>query len=94
VTPHRTAGGVEGASTTDLWTLACEALPLHGAASRHPGRIGDDAILVVYGGITAQVAWLSGDRLTTASVTSLNGHDDWAIEAASTIALALDRRGR
>ena len=78
--------------TTDLWTLACETLPLHGVASRHPSRIGDDALLVVYGGITAQVAWLSGDRLATASVTSLNGDDAWAIEAASAIALALDRR--
>lgn len=91
VTPHRRAGGVDGATTADLWDLAREALPGYAGASQYPSRIGGGARLVVYGGITAQVAWLSDECLTTASVTSLDGDDDWAIEAASAIALALNR---
>ena len=42
----------------------------HGVTAVYPIQIGDRARMVVYGG-TAQVAWLSGERLTTASVTSL-----------------------
>jgi hypothetical protein len=94
VRPHRTDGGIDGATTADLWELACEALPRYAGASQYPSRIGGGARLVVYGGITAQVAWLADGCLMTASVTSLGGDDDWAIEAASAIALALDRRRR
>ena len=83
---------VIGATPVDLWSLAGEPSSGHGVTSVYPIRIGDCARLVVYGGITAQVAWLSGERLTTASVTSLVGDDTWAVEAARAIALALDSR--
>jgi hypothetical protein len=92
VTPHWTASGNDGATITDLWALAREALPRHGIAWRHSIRGGGDALLVVYGGVTAQVAWLAGDRLATASVTSLDGSENWTVEAACSIAVLLDRR--
>ena len=92
VTPRRTAGGVDGVTAADLWALPYEVLPRYAGASQYPSRIGGGARLGVYGGITAQVAWLSGERLMTASVTSLAGDDDWAIEAATAIAQALERR--
>ena len=54
--------------------------------------LGDDAFLAVYGGLTAQVAWLTGDRLSTASVTCLTREQDWLVDAARSIAIMLDRR--
>jgi hypothetical protein len=45
---------------------------------------------VTYGGITTQVLWLVGDRLATASVTSLHGEEEWAIDVARSSALLLD----
>jgi hypothetical protein len=92
VTPHRTVSGRGGATITDLWAMAREALPRYGIALRHSIRGGDDALLVLYGGVTAQVAWLAGDRLATASVTSLDGSESWTVEAACSIAVLLDRR--
>jgi hypothetical protein len=92
VTPHRTVSGNGGATITDLWTLAREALPRHGIAWRHSIRGADDALLVLYGDVTAQVAWLAGDRLATASVTSLDSSENWTVEAACSIAVLLDRR--
>jgi hypothetical protein len=83
---------VVGASPLDLWALAGEPLSRYGVAYQCPIRIGERARLVVYSGITMQIAWLSGERLMTASVTSLNGNDAWAIDAASKLALALDRQ--
>lgn len=83
---------VVGASPLDLWALAGEPLSRYGVAFECPIRIGDRARLVVYSGITMQIAWLSGDRLMTASVTSLTGSDAWAIESASALAIALDRQ--
>lgn len=85
---------VVGASPLDLWALAGEPLSRYGVAYACPIRIGDRARLVVYSGITMQIAWLSGERLMTASVTSLTGSDAWAIESASALALALDRQLR
>jgi hypothetical protein len=83
---------VAGATPLDLWSLAAEPLSHHGVAVVYPIRVGDRARVVVYGGITAQVAWLSGERLTTASVTSLAGDDAAVMQAASAIALALECR--
>ena len=52
---------------------------------------GDDAFLAMYHGTTAQVAWMAGGRLATASVTCLAGDEHWAIAAAHAIAAFLDR---
>jgi len=43
--------------------------------------------------VTVQAAWLVGDRLTTANVTSLRGDKAWTIEAALSTA-AFVSRGR
>ena len=94
ITIDPAATATVGASPPDLWALADEPLSRYGMAFESPIRIGDRSRLVVYGGITMQIAWLSGERLMTASVTSLEANDGWAIEAASAIALALDRRLR
>jgi hypothetical protein len=85
---------VFGATPLDLWALAGEPLAQHGVASECPVPIGDRSRMVAYGGVTTQIAWLSGERLMTASVTSLDGDAGWAVEAASAIALAVDRRRR
>ena len=81
-----------GATPSDLWDLACQGLERFGIASERPSDLGDDAFLVVYGGVTAQVAWLAGDRLATASVTCLALEHGWATKAACSIAQVLDRR--
>jgi hypothetical protein len=94
ISPDRTAVGAGGVTPANLWLLAREALALHGVTSEIPDSVGDDALLAVYGGITAQVVWLTGDRLATASVTSLDGDEEWVIESARSIALLLDRRLR
>ena len=85
---------VVGASPLDLWALAGEPLSRYGVALPCPIQIGDRARLVVYGGITAQVAWLAGERLVTASVTSLQGTESWVTGAACSIAVLLDRSFR
>jgi hypothetical protein len=82
---------VAGVSPLDLWALAGEPLSRHGVAKDCPIRIGDRSRLIVYGGITSQVAWLSGERLATASVTSLQGSESWVTGAACSIAVLLDR---
>jgi hypothetical protein len=53
---------------------------------------GETAFLAVYGDVTAQVAWLTGGRLATASVTSLVWEQAQTIEVARSTAVALDRR--
>jgi hypothetical protein len=80
-----------GTTTDDLWTWAREALvrqsipwePLHG--------IGHDAFLAAYPP-TALVAWLAGECLLTASVTSLVGDQDRRSWAARSIATLVDDR--
>lgn len=85
---------VFGATPLDLWALAAEPLSQRGVASECPVHIGERSRMVTYGGVTTQIAWLSGERLMTASVTVLDGDEGWAIGAASAIALAVDRRRR
>jgi hypothetical protein len=80
-----------GATTTDLWKLAREALVEHRVARRHPGSLGGDAVLADYGE-TALVTWLRRDRLLTVSVTRLNGDPEWAIQAARSIVVWADDR--
>jgi hypothetical protein len=92
VSPDPTARGAAGARPADLWRLACEALARHGIAHEREAGIGEAAFLAVHGGVTAQVAWLAGDRLATASVTSLAGEKAWAVDAARSLAVVLDRR--
>ena len=93
VTPDPTAD--DGSATVaDLWKLACAALAQHAIPSGHLDGLGDDAFLAVHDGTTAQVAWLDGVRLTTASVTCLAGDEHWAIAAAHSIAALLERRHR
>jgi hypothetical protein len=88
------AGPAAGATIADLWALAREAVPYHGVVQQLPDGFGDDALLVIYGGITAQVVWLAGDRLVTASMTSLRGGEDWMAVAVCALATVLDRRLR
>ena len=88
------ADGVGGATPADLWELACQALARYGIPHERLVGIGDDAFLATYGGVTAQVAWLAGARLTTASVTCLAREPGWAADAARTIAVVLDRHLR
>jgi len=92
VGPDRAAGGDCGATTADLWALACASLMQDAIPGGHLVGFGDDAFLAVYQGTTAQLAWLVGDRLATASVTCLADESTWAIEAAHSIAAFLDRR--
>jgi hypothetical protein len=79
------------ATIEDLWDLVCETLPRHGIVCHHPAAVGPRALLVLLGGITAQVVWLSGDRLTTVAVTSLLG-EELIGDAARSIAYVLDRQ--
>jgi hypothetical protein len=83
---------VGGATISRLWELACAALAQHAIPGGHLDGLGDDAFLAVYDGTTAQVAWLAGDHLATASVTCLAGDEDRAIAVAHAIAACLDRR--
>jgi len=80
------------ATTVHLWELACAALRQHAIPGGPLDGIGDDAFLAVYDGTTAQVAWMRGDRLATASVTCLAGDEHWAIATAHAIAALLDAR--
>jgi hypothetical protein len=81
-----------GATAADVWDLACRALAQYGTAYERIVGIGEDAFLAIYGGVTAQVAWIDGDRLATASVTCLGCDQDWAVEGVRSIAAWLDRR--
>jgi hypothetical protein len=92
VRPDPVASGDHGATTADLWRLACAALMQDAIPGGHLNGFGDDAFLAVYGGTTAQIAWMAGDHLATASVTCLAGEESWAIEAAYSIAAFLDHR--
>jgi hypothetical protein len=92
VRPDRTASGDRGATIADLWALACAALAQPAIPGRRLAGLGSDAFLAVYGGTTAQIAWVTGDRLATASVTCLDGDEDGAIAVAHAIAACLDRR--
>jgi len=92
VGPDRTADGDGSATVSDLWKLACAALTQHAIPNGRLDGLGDGAFLAVYGGTTAQIAWVTGDRLATASVTCLADENTWAIEAAHSIATFLDRR--
>jgi hypothetical protein len=87
VRPDPAAPGDGGATPADLWKLACEALVRYDIAYEWHVGIGDDAFLVVYGGVTAQVAWVTVDRLATVSVTCLAGEQGWAVEAVRSIAI-------
>jgi hypothetical protein len=91
VSPEPAAEGT-GATPADLWEMACQALARCEIPYESQVGIGEAAFLAVYGGVTAQVAWLAGNRLATASVTSLAGEQTWAVEAARSIAVLLDRR--
>jgi hypothetical protein len=75
-----------------LYQLAYESVARLGVAHEHPARIGEQAFLALYGGVTAQVAWLDGDLLATASVTCLAGNLAWAADAARALAAFLDVR--
>lgn len=76
---------------THLWDLTCTALVRHRIPHQREIDVGPDAILVVYGEVTAQVAWLDGNRLLTASATSLTRERAWAIQAARSTARLLAR---
>ncbi len=90
VRPDPDASGDGGATTADLWALAQEALIRHGVAGQRLGGLGDDAFLAVHGGKAAQVAWVAGARLATASVTCLARDNAWMVEAARSIAVLAD----
>jgi len=94
VGPDLTAGSDGGATTADLWALTCGALLRHSVGCEYQVGVEDDAILVLYGGITAQLVWLAGACRVTASVTSLNGDEEWMIQAVRSIAVVLDRHIR
>ena len=89
VQPAPRAAGEAVATPYDLWALACDGLVRQKVPHERRIDIGQDALLAIHGGMTAQAAWLIGDRLTTASVTSLAGDMDWTIEAARSIATHL-----
>jgi hypothetical protein len=81
------------ATARELWELATETLDRRGQICQPVAGLGDDALLVLHGGCTAQVAWLTAGRLATVSVTSRQDDTAWAIASATTIArLAVERR--
>jgi hypothetical protein len=86
VTPDPEHGARQRATVRDLWFLANSALITHGVPCEHVLGIGDDAFLALHGGQTAQVAWLTTDRLATVSVTSLRGDSHWAMATARSLA--------
>jgi len=92
IEPHPVAGDERGATPADLWALVCEALVRCGVAHRRELAIGPDAVLAVYGEITAQVAWLDGDRVATVSVTRLTGQRGWPADTARMAAAVLKRQ--
>jgi len=81
-----------GATAANLWWLATTAVAHLGVASEHVIRHGDDGFMALYGGRTAQLAWLTGERVATVSVTSLAGDADWAMRAARALADLADDR--
>jgi hypothetical protein len=80
----------DGATARTLWLLAHEALVTHGVPCEHLVGIGDDAFLALHGGCTAQVAWLTRDRLATVSVTTPRDDSQWAMSVARSIARFAD----
>jgi hypothetical protein len=87
-----TSAEAGGATLTDLWALAREAVPRYGLVwSCDPGA-GADAILVRYGSATVQAAWLSADYLATVSTTGLHDDHGQTIETVHTVARLLASR--
>ena len=83
------------ATPRDLWLLATEAFVSRGVSAEPLSGLGEVALLAHFGGGTAQVAWLTDDRLASVSVTCLGDEQQWMIDSASSIALvANDRLGR
>lgn len=78
------------ATVRDLWVLASEALANHGVPSEPLVDMGDVAFLAHCGGRTAQVAWLTADRLATVSVTCLGDEQQWTVDSARSIAVEAD----
>jgi hypothetical protein len=91
VSPDRAADSHTSTTVAKLWKLACLALTQHAIPGGYLDGLGDEAFLAMYLGTTAQIAWLVGDRLATASVTCLTGDEHWAIATAHTIAAFLYR---
>ncbi|MFN8637139.1 MAG: hypothetical protein U0893_25100 [Chloroflexota bacterium] len=91
VSSDPSAHGAHDASPAGLWQLAREALVLHGVPHQPQTGLGDAAVLAGYGGVTAQVVWLAGAHLATASVTSLDRETTWAARAARALAVTIDR---
>jgi hypothetical protein len=92
IRPDSAAGGTGRATPADVWALACEALARFSVTHEPQAGIGEDAFLALYGSVTAQVAWVTGDRLATVSVTCLGGTRTWLVAAARSIAVFLDGR--
>jgi hypothetical protein len=69
-----------------LWELAKELHTQSGQSFEQVGGLGEDAFLTMRGAATAQVAWLSGERLASVSVTSLQSAPHWVVASARALA--------
>jgi hypothetical protein len=85
------ACGYGDATPADLWKLACDTLVRYDVTHERQVGIGEDAFLAIYGGVTAQVAWVTRGQLATASVTCLACDQSWAVGAARSTAVLLNR---
>jgi hypothetical protein len=82
-----------GTSIADLWTLAREAIVQHGIEYSAYGGVGDAAFLANFGK-TVQLAWMTGDRLATVSVSCIDGGQHWMRHATRAVAGLIESRLR
>jgi DNA-binding CsgD family transcriptional regulator len=90
VTREAAPAGERRCHVGDLWRLANTVLDERGIPREHLVGLGDDGFQALHGGCTAQVAWLTGDRMATVSLISLNADVSSSLDRARAIATAVD----
>jgi hypothetical protein len=91
VRSDRSGRGEGGVTPSDLWVLARQAVARYGVAHEGKVGVGDDAFVAIYGGVIVQVAWVTGDRVATASVTCRASEQAWAVDATRSVARLAER---
>ena len=86
VTPEVGPGGERKATIRDLWRLATGAIAERGTPYERLVGLGDDGFQSLPGPSTAQVAWRTGERLVTVSLTTFDGDTHAALDRARAIA--------
>ena len=74
------------ATPRELWDLARETLAQRGDVCEPVEGLGEAAFLTLRGAHTAQIAWITAERLATVGVTSMQAETAWVVAAVRALA--------